>query len=134
MGQKQGYQKTIALGNLGRDAELKFTQNGKPMVTFSLAATTGRGDNTHTEWFNVAKASEGMDKLAEYLKKGKTVLVEGQLKTRTYEDDNGQKKSWTTLWADSLTLMADGNGNGGAAKRGPAADESPISTDDEIPF
>jgi single-strand DNA-binding protein len=132
MGQKNGYQRIITMGNLGKDAELKTTQSGKPMVMFSLAVTTGHGDTTHTEWFNVAKMGEGVDKLAQYLKKGKGVLVEGRLKTTSREDEHGQKKYWTTLWADSLTLLADGNGNGQSGK---SADEDvPVGNVDEIPF
>ena len=131
MGQKNGYQRIIALGNLGKDAELKKTQSGKPLVTFSLGVTTGHGDNTHTEWFNVAKMGEGVDKLAQYLKKGKGVLVEGKLKTTSREDEHGQKKYWTTLWADTLTLLADGNGNGQSGK---PDDDVPVGSEDEIPF
>ena len=131
MGQKNGYQRIIALGNLGKDAELKKTQSGKPLVTFSLGVTTGHGDNTHTEWFNVAKMGEGVDKLAQYLKKGKGMLVEGKLKTTSREDEHGQKKYWTTLWADTLTLLADGNGNGQSGK---PDDDVPVGSEDEIPF
>ena len=131
MGQKNGYQRIIAMGNLGKDAELKKTQSGKPLVTFSLGVTTGHGDNTHTEWFNVAKMGEGVDKLAQYLKKGKGVLVEGKLKTTSREDEHGQKKYWTTLWADTLTLLADGNGNGQSGK---PDDDVPVGSEDEIPF
>ena len=133
MGQKNGYHRIIALGNLGKDAELKTTQSGKPMVMFSLAVTTGHGDTTHTEWFNVAKMGEGVDKLAQYLKKGKGVLVEGKLKTMSREDEHGQKKYWTTLWADSLTLLADGNGNGNG-QNGKSDDDVPVGSADEIPF
>ena len=131
MGQKNGYQRIIAMGNLGKDAELKKTLSGKPLVTFSLGVTTGHGDNTHTEWFNVAKMGEGVDKLAQYLKKGKGVLVEGKLKTTSREDEHGQKKYWTTLWADTLTLLADGNGNGQSGK---PDDDVPVGSEDEIPF
>jgi single-strand DNA-binding protein len=132
MGQKNGYQRVIVLGNLGKDAELTYTQAGKPLVKFSLAVTTGYGDNTHTEWFNVAKMSEGVDRLVEYLKKGKGVLVEGKLKTTSREDEHGQKKYWTTLWADSLTLLADGNGNSQSSKS--STTEPPADHDDEVPF
>jgi single-strand DNA-binding protein len=129
MGQKNGYQRIITMGNLGKDAELKKTPSGKPMLTFSLAVTTGHGDNAHTEWFNVAKMGEGVDKLAAYLNKGKGVLLEGKLKTTSREDEHGQKKYWTTLWADSITLLTDGNGNGGKSE-----DDVPVGGEDEIPF
>ncbi len=131
MGQKNGYQRIIVLGNLGKDAELKTTQSGKAMLMFSLAVSTGHGDNIHTEWFNVAKMGEGVDKLVQYLKKGKGVLIEGKLKTTSREDEHGQKKYWTTLWADSLTLLADGNGNGNGGK---SDDDAPVGSVDEIPF
>jgi single-stranded DNA-binding protein len=72
---------------------------------------------------------EGVEKLAQYLKKGKGVLVEGKLKTMSREDEHGQKKYWTTLWADSITLLADGNGNSGKSE-----DDVPVGGEDEIPF
>jgi single-strand DNA-binding protein len=129
MGQKNGYQRVITMGNLGKDAECKPAQSGKMVVKFSLGVTTGHGDNAHTEWFNVAKMGEGVEKLAQYLKKGKGVLVEGKLKTMSREDEHGQKKYWTTLWADSITLLADGNGSGGKSE-----DDVPVGGEDEIPF
>ncbi len=132
MGQKRGYQKIVVMGNLGRDADLKATQAGKPMIKFSLAVTTGFGDNTHTEWFNVAKVGENVANLAPYLKSGKAVIIDGRLETRTYED-NGEQKRWTTLWADSITLLADGNGNGNG-KSGKSDDDVPTGSEDEIPF
>ena len=129
MGQKNGYQRVITMGNLGKDAECKPAQSGKLVVKFSLGVTTGHGDNAHTEWFNVAKMGEGVEKLAQYLKKGKGVLVEGKFKTMSREDEHGQKKYWTTLWADSITLLADGNSNGGKSE-----DDVPVGGEDEIPF
>ncbi|CAG0937157.1 Single-stranded DNA-binding protein [Thermoflexales bacterium] len=135
MGQKNGYQRLVVLGNLGRDAELTYTQSGKPLAKFSLAVTTGYGENTHTEWFNVAKLGEGLENLVQYLKKGKGVLVEGKLKTTSREDEHGQKKYWTTLWADAVTLMADGNGNGNASRsEQPADDDVPVGKEGDIPF
>jgi single-strand DNA-binding protein len=136
MGQKNGFQRIVALGNLGKDVDFRYTQNGKMMISFSLGVTTGFGDNSHTEWFNVAKVGEGLDKIAEYLKKGKCVLVEGKLKTTRRDGEDGKPKYWTTLWADSITLMADGNGNGnGNTKSGKSDDDVPTGGgEDEIPF
>ncbi len=135
MGQKNGFQRLIAVGNLGKEAELRYTQSGKPMISFSLGVSTGFGDNKHTEWFNVAKVGEGVEKIAEYLKKGKCVLVEGKLKTTSREGDDGKPKYWTTFWADSITLMADGNGTGNGNGKSTHSDEDvPAGGEDEIPF
>jgi single-strand DNA-binding protein len=131
MGQKNGFQRIVAMGNLGKDCEMRPTQSGKQLVKFSLGVTTGFGDNQHTEWFNVAKMGESIEKIAAYLKKGKCVLVEGKLKTTSREDEHGQTKYWTTLWADLITLMADSSSNGAGGK---SDDDLPVGNEDEIPF
>jgi len=91
-----GLCKVIVVGNLGRDPEKRYTQDGRAITRFSVAATTRRKERDgewadHTEWFNVTVFSRQAETLAERLTKGTRVYVEGRLESRTYETQNGQK-------------------------------------------
>jgi len=91
-----GLCKVIVVGNLGRDPEKRYTQDGRPITRFSVAATTRRKERDgewadHTEWFNVTVFSRQADTLAERLVKGTRVYVEGRLESRQYETQNGGK-------------------------------------------
>jgi single-strand DNA-binding protein len=132
MGSKKGMQQVVIVGNLGRDAELKYSGNGKPIVTGSAAVTTGHGEYEHTEWFNLVAFGERFVNVAPYLKKGQQVGVTGQLKTRAWEDQNGQKRYRTELIVETITLL--GNGDSGRGQGAPAgADDAPDDGED-IPF
>jgi len=91
-----GLCKVIVVGNLGRDPEKRYTQDGRAVTRFSVAATTRRKERDgewadHTEWFNVTVFSRQAETLAERLTKGTRVYVEGRLESRTYETQNGGK-------------------------------------------
>jgi single-strand DNA-binding protein len=91
-----GLCKVIVVGNLGRDPEKRYTQDGRPITRFSVAATTRRKERDgewqdHTEWFNVTVFSRQAETLAERLVKGTRVYVEGRLESRQYETQNGGK-------------------------------------------
>jgi single-strand DNA-binding protein len=116
--------KVILLGNLGRDPEVRHTQDGKPIVNLSVATSESwRDRNTgerkeKTEWHRVVIFSEGLAKVAEqYLKKGSTVYIEGQLQTRKYTDKDGVEKYSTEVvlqgFNSVLTMVG---GRGGASE------------------
>jgi single-strand DNA-binding protein len=115
--------KVILVGNLGRDPEVRHTQDGKPIVNLSLATSESwRDRNTgerkeKTEWHRVVIFSEGLAKVAEqYLKKGSTVYIEGQLQTRKYTDKDGVEKYSTEIVLqgfNSVLTMIGGRGDGG---------------------
>jgi single-strand DNA-binding protein len=91
-----GLCKVIVIGNLGRDPEKRYTQNGQPVTRFSVAATTRRRERDgewadHTEWFSVTVFGRQAETLAERLTKGTRVYVEGRLESRQYETQNGGK-------------------------------------------
>jgi single-strand DNA-binding protein len=91
-----GLCKVIVVGNLGRDPEKRYTQDGRAITRFSVAATTRRKERDgewadHTEWFNVTVFSRQAETLAERLTKGSRVYVEGRLESRQYETQNGTK-------------------------------------------
>jgi single-strand DNA-binding protein len=91
-----GLCKVIVIGNLGRDPEKRYTQDGRPVTRFSVAATTRRRERDgewadHTEWFSVTVFGRQAETLAERVTKGTRVYVEGRLESRQYETQNGTK-------------------------------------------
>ena len=116
--------KVILVGNLGKDPEIRRTQDGKPIANLSVATSeTWRDRNTgerkeKTEWHRVVIFNEGLAKVAEqYLKKGAKVYVEGQLQTRKWTDQSGAEKYTTVVVLqgfNSTLTMLDGRGGGGS--------------------
>ena len=140
--------KVILVGNLGRDAELRYTPGGAAVSKFSVATTEVWNDKSgqrqeRTEWHNIDLWGKQAESLSEYLVKGKQVYVEGRLQTDEYTDKEGNKRKSTKVRCDRVVLLGGGGGGrGGGTSRGedvgsrvPAAEPSaePI-TDDDIPF
>jgi single-strand DNA-binding protein len=144
--------KVILVGNLGRDAELRYTPAGAAVATINMATTEVWNDKAgqrqeKTEWHRVVLWGKSAESLSEYLTKGKQIYVEGRLQTRQWDDKDGNKRYTTEIRGDRIVLLSGGGGRGGGMSRGPAnADESmghgvapaaevaePI-TDDDIPF
>lgn len=120
--------KVILIGNLGADPEIRRTQDGRPIANLRIATSESwRDKNTgerkeKTEWHQVVIFNEGLCKVAEqYLKKGSTVYVEGQLQTRKWQDQSGQDRYSTEVvlqgFNGNLTMLG-GRGDGGGASRG----------------
>lgn len=120
--------KVILIGNLGADPEIRRTQDGRPIANLRIATSeTWRDKNSgerkeKTEWHQVVIFNEGLCKVAEqYLKKGSTVYVEGQLQTRKWQDQNGNDRYSTEVvlqgFNGNLTMLG-GRGDGGGASRG----------------
>lgn len=119
--------KVIIIGNLGRDPEVRSFANGGKVVNLRIATSeTWRDRNSgerkeRTEWHSVAIFNENLAKIAEqYLRKGSTVYIEGQLETRKWQDQSGQDRYTTEIvlrpYAGNLTLLGgrgDGGGSGG---------------------
>jgi single-strand DNA-binding protein len=118
--------KVILVGNLGRDAETRFTTSGVAKTTFSVA--TGRrwkdqqtGDwKEETEWHNVVLWRS--ENLAQYLTKGKQVYVEGRLSSRSYDDKDGNKRYITEVVAEDVILLSRGGAAGAEAPADDAAE------------
>jgi single-strand DNA-binding protein len=136
--------KVILVGNLGRDPEIRYTQQGTAVANFSLATTNRFKSRSgemeeRTEWHRIV----AWDKLAEicgqYLAKGRQVYIEGRLQTREWEDKDGNKRSTTEVVAQTMQMLGRREGQGGsssAASSGAAAPDQPLADapDDEIPF
>jgi single-strand DNA-binding protein len=125
--------KVILVGNLGKDPEIRRTQDGRPIANLSVATSEQWRDKAtgerkeKTEWHRVVIFSEGLAKVAEqYLKKGAKVYIEGQLQTRKWTDQSGVEKYSTEVvlqgFNSNLTML-DGRG-GGAGGGGAFSDES----------
>src|SRR4051812_31589311 len=152
--------KVILVGNLGRDAELRYTPGGAPVATLNLATTEVWNDKASgqkqekTEWHRIVLWGKSAESLSEYLTKGKQIFVEGRLQTRKWQDKDGNDKYTTEIRADRIPLLGGGGGGGGGAsmgggtrpQRGASAgagsggDHEPMGepiselTDDDIPF
>ena len=140
--------KVILVGNLGRDAELRYTPGGAAVATLNLATTEVWNDKNQqrqekTEWHRVVLWGKQAESLQEYLTKGKQIYVEGRLQTRQWDDKDGNKRYTTEIKADRITLLGGGGGGrgGGMAERSTSShtggmDEPPMEpiTDDDIPF
>ena len=113
--------KVLLIGNLGRDAETKFTPSGAAVTRFSVATQRRWKDQAsndwkeETNWTNVTLWRQ--ENLANYLTKGKQVYVEGRLQTRSYDDKDGKKVYATDVVADEVILLG-GRGEGESAEGG----------------
>jgi single-strand DNA-binding protein len=117
--------KVILVGNLGKDPEIRRTQDGRPIANLSIATSEtwrdkGTGERKEkTEWHRVVIFNEGLCKVAEqYLKKGAKVYIEGQLQTRKWTDQSGAEKYSTEVvlqgFNSNLTML-DGRAGGGGS-------------------
>ena len=144
--------KVILVGNLGRDAELRYTPGGAAVATLNLATTEVWNDKggqrqEKTEWHRIVLWGKQAESLQEYLTKGKQIYVEGRLQTRQWDDKDGNKRYTTEIRGDRIVLLGGGGGGGGARAAAAAQPRSsgaeqtetmgePVSelTDDDIPF
>ena len=116
--------KVILIGNLGKDPEIRRTQDGRPIANLTVATSeTWRDKNTgerkeKTEWHRVVIFNEGLCKVVEqYVKKGAKLYIEGALQTRKWQDQNGQDRYSTEVVLQGFNgqlTMLDGARSGGA--------------------
>jgi single-strand DNA-binding protein len=156
--------KVILLGNLGRDPETRYTTGGDAVTNLRIATSEQWKDKSgekqeRTEWHTVVLFGRQAEIASEYLKKGRSVYIEGRLQTRKYTDKEGVEKYSTEIVADRMQLLGsarEGGGDvefgsgsgsgsrsgggggsggaGGAAKGGGAKKTTPDDFDDDIPF
>jgi single-strand DNA-binding protein len=156
--------KVIIVGNLGRDPEVRYTPNGSAVCNVTIATSRVRKNkesgekNEDTEWHRVVFFDRLAEIAGEYLKKGRSVYVEGRLQTRKWQDKDGVEKYTTEIVASEMQMLGGREGMGGGAATGdeegggyeraapaarpaaaaanrPAAKSSGFSDmDDDIPF
>lgn len=116
--------KVQIIGNLGRDAELRYTQGGSAVATLNVATTEVWNDKSSgekkekTEWHRCVMWGQQAERLSEYLTKGKQVYLEGKLQTRKWQDKDGNDKYTTEINVFSVVLLGGGRDNGGGSGGG----------------
>ena len=140
--------KTILLGNLGRDPEIRSMQSGAKMASFSIATSKRWKDrNTQeqkekTSWHNIVVFGDGLvDIVEKYVKKGSKIYVEGELQTRKWQDKDGIEKYSTDVISDNFTFVgskSDAMGDAQFENQSPKNDDFNQTTssnqDDDVPF
>ena len=102
--------KVMIIGNLGSDPEMRFTPNGNPVTSFRVATgrvyTTAEGERREeTEWFTVVAWNRLAEQCNQFLTKGRMVYAEGRLHTRTWETQDGQKRSQGEIIANRVVFL-----------------------------
>ena len=143
------FNRVILAGNLTRDPELRFTNDGVPVCSFGLAVNRVRSRNEDVDFFDVSAWRELGETIANYKKKGDPILVEGRIQYRTWEAQDGSKRSKVDVVADNVQFLGrpgDSSDDGGGAPaagggnrgrgRGSQREEVDINEEDfeDIPF
>ncbi len=138
--------KVMLIGRLGQDPELKYTQSGTAVVSFSVATGSKWKDQDgnlqeRTEWHN-CKAWRGLaETISNYLKKGSKVYVEGRLETSNWEDENKKKHYKTEIVLDEMIMLdskgdnsGSGSSAGGSNSSTKPSEKTTTAADDDLPF
>ncbi|HEU5130845.1 MAG TPA: single-stranded DNA-binding protein [Pyrinomonadaceae bacterium] len=146
------FNKIILVGNLGRDPELRYTAQGTPVCSFSMATNERRKDRNgemqdHTTWFRITLWNRLAETASQYLQKGKQVYIEGKLRVEEYVDRDGKPRHSLEVFATDMHFIgARGGDEGGggtyerAASAGAGGGGAPADSaggdlsDDDIPF
>lgn len=140
--------KVILIGNLGKDPEVKYFEEGRGVATFSIATTRSYKDKNgerqdQTDWHNIAVWKPGLIGIVEkYLKKGNKVYLEGMLRSRSWEDQNQSTRYITEVIVDNLTLLGSPNENQVVQDNSKSISEpsssnsksESVEEDDDLPF
>jgi single-strand DNA-binding protein len=145
----RGVNKVIIVGNLGNDPETKYMPSGSAVTNLSVATNESWKDKQtgeqkdRTEWHRVAMFGRLAEIAAEYLRKGSQVYIEGKLRTRKWQDQQGNDKYTTEIIADEMQMLggrsgggapAMGGGSGGPPPGPPSGGSGSGDFDDDIPF
>jgi single-strand DNA-binding protein len=126
-----GVNKVIILGNLGKDPETRHLDNGRSVCNFSVATSESyknkQGEKvTNTEWHNIVLWSPLAEIAEKYLRKGNQVYIEGKLTTRSWDDQEGNKRYTTEVLGREITLL-------GSRDEKPQ-EQTPVPEEDDLPF
>ena len=139
---KGSINKVMLIGNLGSDPELRFTPSGIQVANFSLATTESWTDKSgerqeRAEWHRIVLWRRLAEIAGQYLKKGSKIYIEGKLQTRSWEDQNGQKRYTTEVVANSMEMLDGGQATVAEVDMAYNAREaaaSGVPSDDGLPF
>jgi single-strand DNA-binding protein len=106
-----GVNKVILIGNLGRDPEVKYLEGGIAVANFPMATSETFRDkngnkNEHTEWHQIVLWRKLAEVAEKYLRKGQMVYLEGKIRSRSWDDQNGNKRYTTEIFGDVLTILS----------------------------
>lgn len=133
-----GLNRTILIGNLGQDPELRFTQSNQAVLSIRMATTESYFDtNTKerkelTEWHSVVVWGKRGEALNKILSKGSRIAIEGRLKTRSWEDKNGGGKRYQTEVVASNVILLGGRNEGASNRGGGGHDPGPAGYDESV--
>ena len=147
----RGINKVIIVGNLGQDPETRYMPSGAAVTNFTVATNESWKDKQtgeqkeRTEWHRVAMFNRLAEIAAEYLRKGSQVYIEGKLRTRKWQGQDGQDRYTTEIIADEMQMLGGRGGAGGGSFGGGAPQQGggggnappqpgPDDFDDDIPF
>lgn len=124
------FNQIILVGNIGKDPEIKATNTGKQVANFSVATSSGSGDKKVTEWHRCVAWEKSAEIVDKYMKKGTLVFVQGQIRTRKWQDKAGADR-WSTEvviggYGTSIRTLKGGTENGNSG--------SSTADDGDIPF
>ena len=140
------YQQLIIVGNLGKDPEMRYTSSGTPVTSLSVATNrkyTGSDGQVvkETTWFRVSVFGKMAETVAQYLKKGSPVLVEGRLTPdkqsggpRVYQRPDGTMGATYEVVANTVRFLSSKGDSGSSSAAAPSDDDVIVGAEDEIPF
>jgi len=140
------FNRVILLGRLGRDPEVRYAQSGTTVATLNMATDERRPDGNggwknETEWHRVVLFGKQADLAKQYLTKGREVLIEGSLRTRQWQDKEGQKRFTTEVVCQNMRFVGGRGGapgagapGGGGMERGGEEMAAPVGADDIAEF
>jgi len=138
------FNKIILVGNLGRDPELRYTPQGTPVCSFTVATNEKRKDRAgetqdHTTWFRVTLWGRQAETASQYLTKGRPIYVEGRLRLEEWTDRDGKQRYTLEVHATDMQFIGGGRTDESPAtggKQSPTDTSSPDAdlSDDDIPF
>ena len=140
------FNKITLVGNLGRDPELRYTPQGTPVCSFSLATNERRKDKTgemqdQTTWFRVTLWGRQAETASQYLSKGRPVYIEGRLRVEEWTDRDGKARHTLEVHATDMQFIGGGRNEEPPAERSATAHGEPASepqhdlaNDDDVPF
>ena len=145
----EGVNKAILVGNLGKDPELSYTQNGTARCRFPLATSESYMNSAgekqeRTEWHNIVVWGKLAETVSKFMQKGRQIYVEGRIQSRSWDDKDGQKRYITEINAAKVTFLGGRGEGGGFQGGGPSSPPTsgggdgfsggPGPNDDDIPF
>lgn len=129
----------ILVGRLGKDPEVRYTQDGAAVCNFSVATSETWKDQSgekkqKTEWHRIVSFRKLAEICNQFLQKGSLIYLEGSIHTRTWEDKDGNKRSTTEIRMDVMKMLGDSKSASNGKTDSQGSGEAPWSPEDNVPF